>query len=114
MLEAPEIVAPVLTASVLIAPVLATLVLFAASTGADSTTAGSNVLQAPVLLVPVIVASVLSAILNFKGIYAVLSRIRKCRKSRVFGANFLGGHWLVLIFTPFATMCPSRPQVVPR
>ena len=90
MLEAPEIVAPVLTASVLIALVLATLVLFAASTGADSTTAGSNVLQAPVLLVPVIVASVLSAILNLKGIYAVLSRIWKCRKSRVFGANFLG------------------------
>ena len=27
---------------------------------------------------------------NFKGIYAVLSRIWKCRKSRVFGANFPG------------------------
>ena len=27
---------------------------------------------------------------NFKGIYAVLSRIWKCRKSRVFGANVLG------------------------
>ena len=26
---------------------------------------------------------------NFKGIYAVLSRIWQCRKSRVFGANFL-------------------------
>ena len=28
--------------------------------------------------------------LNFKGIYAVLSQIWKCRKSRNFGANFLG------------------------
>ena len=27
---------------------------------------------------------------NIKGIYAVLSRIWKCRKLRVFGANFLG------------------------
>ena len=27
---------------------------------------------------------------DFKGIYAILSRIWKCRKSRVFGANFLG------------------------
>ena len=27
---------------------------------------------------------------NFKGIYAVLSRIWKCCKSRVFGANFFG------------------------
>ena len=26
---------------------------------------------------------------NFEGIYAVLSRIWKCRKSRVFSANFL-------------------------
>ena len=42
---------------------------------------------------------------NFKGIYAVLSRIWKCCKSRVFVANFLGRKIrLVLYFLLFATM----------
>jgi len=42
---------------------------------------------------------------NFKGIYDVLSRIWKCRISRVFGANFLGRKFrLVLYFLLFATM----------
>ena len=42
---------------------------------------------------------------NFRGIYAVLSQIWKCRKSRDFGANFLGRKIrLVLYFLLFATM----------
>ena len=55
-------------------------------------------------------------------IYAVLSQIWNCRKSRFFGANFFWGkNWSVLIFTPFATrsshviFChppPSPPQVI--
>ena len=64
VLEAPKLEAPVLVAPVLVAPVLVALVLTA------------PVLEAPVLH-------------NFKGIYAVLSRIWKSRKSRFFGANFL-------------------------
>ena len=70
MLVAPVHAAPVLEAPKLEAPVLVALVL-----------------EAPVLAVPVLEAPVLH---NFKGIYAVLSRIWKCRKSRVFGANVLG------------------------
>ena len=70
MHAAPVLEAPKLEAPVLVAPVLVALVL-----------------AAPVLAVPVLEAPVLH---NFKGIYAVLSRIWKCRKSRVFGANFLG------------------------
>ena len=69
MHAAPVLEAPKLEAPVLVAPVLVALVL-----------------AAPVLPVPVLEAPVLH---NFKGIYAVLWRIWKCRKSRVFGANFL-------------------------
>ena len=34
--------------------------------------------------------STVHKILNLKGIFAVLSQIWKCRKSRFFGANFFG------------------------
>ena len=58
----------------------------------------TQVPEAPEIVAPVLPAPVLLALLemntvhkllNFKGIYAVLSRIWKCRKSRVFSANFL-------------------------
>ena len=39
---------------------------------------------------------------NLKGIYAVLSRIWKCRKSRIFGANFFGG---ILVGANFYAFC---------
>ena len=44
-------------------------------------------------------------IVNKNGIYAVLLQIGKCRKTRVFGANFFGlKNWSVLILHVFATM----------
>ena len=52
-------------------------------------------LEAPVIVALVLSAPVLQEIktlhknLYFKGINAVLSRIWKCRKSRIFNANFL-------------------------
>ena len=48
--------------------------------------------------------------LNFKGIYAVLSRIWKCRKSRVFGANFLGQKIGWCSFYTFLQLCSFPPQ----
>ena len=42
---------------------------------------------------------------NFKGIYAVLSQIWKCRKSRVFGANFLGKKFGWCYIARFLQLC---------
>ena len=82
----------------LVAPVLPATNTIVASTGATSTVA---LVLTPVLLAPVLlttntnVASTSATrtpmlLADFNGIYAVLSRIKKCHKSRVFGANFLG------------------------
>ena len=49
--------------------------------------------------------------LNLKGIYAVLSRIWKCRKSRAFGANFLGQKLVGANFTRFCKYAPAPPEL---
>ena len=56
---------------------------------------------------------------NFKGIYAVLSRIWKCRKSRVFGANFLGKKigWCYIfrflqLWSPMLFICATYKSIL--
>ena len=73
-----------------------------------SLTHSALVLPAPVLEAPVIVALVLSApvlleinTMHKNDINAVLSRIWKCRKSRIFGANFSGQKLVGANFTRF-------------
>ena len=86
-------VAPVLEARVIVSPVLTATNTIVSSTGATSTvalvltpvllTTNTNVASTSATRTPILLA-------DFNGIYAVLSRIKKCHKSRVFGANFLG------------------------
>ena len=44
--------------------------------------------------------------LNFKGIYTVLSQIWKCCKLRIFGANFFGPKIGWCLFYAFLQLCP--------
>ena len=48
--------------------------------------------------------------INFKGIYAVLSLIWKCRKLCVFGANFLGQKIGWCLFYAFLQLCAHMWQ----
>ena len=50
--------------------------------------------------------------LNFKGIYAGLSQIWKCRNQRIFGANFLGQKLVGANFTRFCNYAYKLSNIV--